>query len=133
MSAIRQFTVVWTRGNATTRRVLQAVPAEQSEFRPAANTRTTRKLSFIFSLGQGGIAAPLTNQWQWPPPFPATPPTWSDVLDAFDATSRRCRRCSRSIPTICAAQSFDFRIRHSGENRPEVQRLNVSRQRKLTL
>lgn len=87
MSAIQQFAGVWTRENATTRRVLQCVPAEQSEFRPAGNTRTTRELSSIFSLGQGGIAAALSNLWQWPPQFPATPSTWNDVLDAFDATT----------------------------------------------
>ena len=87
MNAVKQFADVWTRENATTRRVLMAVPPDQGDFRPTANQRSTRELAIVFSFGQGGIAAALNNQWQWPPQFPPTPATWAEVIGAFDATT----------------------------------------------
>ena len=97
MNAIKQFADVWTRENATTRRVLQAVPDEQSEFRPSPNTKTARELSFIFSFGQGGIAAALNNTWQWPPNFPPVPATWAEVVGAFDATTAAVKEALSNV------------------------------------
>ncbi len=98
MNAIKQFADVWTRENATTRRVLQSVPANQGDFRPTPNTRTTRELSIIFSFGQGGIAAALNNQWQWPPQFPPVPATWAEVIGAFDATTAAVNDALKNVP-----------------------------------
>ncbi|HXT16258.1 MAG TPA: DinB family protein [Gemmatimonadaceae bacterium] len=92
MNRLEQFTDVWTRENATTRRVLHALPADQAEFRPSPNTKTAREVAYIFSLGQGGIAAALTNQWQWPPPQPRTAPaTLDEVRAAFDTSTAAVR------------------------------------------
>ena len=106
MNAKEQFARVWERENATTRRVLQSVPAAQCEFRPSDNTRTAREVSFIFSLGQGGISAALSGQWQWPPQFPPTPATWAEVLGAFDATTAAVRGALAAAP----ASRLDERI-----------------------
>ncbi len=98
MNAVKQFADVWTRENATTRRVLLSVPPHQSEFRPVPNTRTARELSTIFSFGQNGIAAALNNQWQWPPQFPAIAATWADVIGAFDATTVAVKEALKNVP-----------------------------------
>jgi uncharacterized damage-inducible protein DinB len=98
MNAKQQFTDVWTRENATTRRVLHAVPADKGDFRPSENTKRARELAFIFSMGQGGIAAALSGQWQWPPQFPPAPPTWTEVLGAFDATTAAVKGALANAP-----------------------------------
>jgi uncharacterized damage-inducible protein DinB len=87
MNAKKQFADVWGRENATTRRVLHSVPNDQGDFRPSDNTKTARELAFIFSMGQGGIAAALNGQWAWPPKRSGAPATWAEVLGAFDATT----------------------------------------------
>lgn len=87
MKAGQHFAETFNRENATTRRVIHALPLAKSEFRPSANVKTAREVAHIFSLGQGGIAAALTNQWQWPPVFPPAPAAYADVLAGFDATT----------------------------------------------
>ncbi|HEY5059984.1 MAG TPA: DinB family protein [Gemmatimonadaceae bacterium] len=98
MNAKKQFADVWERENATTRRVLQSVPKDQGDFRPSDNTKTARELAFIFSKGQGGIAAALNGQWAWPPQFPPTPATWAEVLGAFDATTAAVKAALAKAP-----------------------------------
>ena len=88
MSALQQFARVWKQENATTRKVLHAIPDDQGDYRPFPNVKTVRDLSFIFTLGQGGIAAALADQWQWPPNFPPVPPTLEEVQSAFDASTQ---------------------------------------------
>jgi uncharacterized damage-inducible protein DinB len=87
MNAKQHFTETFHRENATTRRVIHALPHAKSEFRPSGNSKTAREVAHIFSLGQGGIAAALTNHWQWPPVFPPAPATYAEVLGAFDETT----------------------------------------------
>lgn len=87
MNPKQQFADVFARENATTRRVIRSLPETKGEFKPYANAKTARELAFIFSLGQGGIAAALSNQWQWPPQFPSAPASYAEVLAAFDATT----------------------------------------------
>jgi uncharacterized damage-inducible protein DinB len=78
---------VFKRESATTRRVLASVPGDQSEFQPYPSPKTAREVAAIFSLGQGGIAAALTNNWRWPPQFPPAPPTHAEVIASFEATN----------------------------------------------
>jgi len=87
MSAKQQFVDVFTRENATTRRVLHSLPESKGEFKPYASAKSARQLAFIFSLGQGGIAAALNGAWQWPPQMPEAPATYGEVLAAFDAST----------------------------------------------
>jgi uncharacterized damage-inducible protein DinB len=98
MNAKQQFTSVWTRENATTRRVLHAVPTDKAEFQPSANTRKLRELAFIFSKGQGRIAAAVSGTWKWPPEMPPAPPTWTEVLGAFDATTTAVKDALTKAP-----------------------------------
>jgi len=93
MNAKAQFADVWTKENATTRRVLHSVPPDRAEFQPSANTKPARELAFIFSHGQLGVALALSGKWVFPPQYPPTPATWGEVLTAFDATTTavRCR------------------------------------------
>jgi uncharacterized damage-inducible protein DinB len=107
-SAKQQFVDVWTRENATTRRVLTAFPADKAEFRPSEDSKTARELAAIFSLGQGGIAAMLTNQWQWPPQFPPTPATYAEVVAMFDATTAAVKEALATTPESRLFETIPF-------------------------
>jgi uncharacterized damage-inducible protein DinB len=87
MNPKQQFADVFARENATTRRVIRSLPEGKGEFKPYAGAKSARELAFIFSLGQGAIAAVLNGQWQWPAQMPPTPSAYGDVLAAFDATT----------------------------------------------
>jgi uncharacterized damage-inducible protein DinB len=98
MSAKQHFAETFHRENATTRRVLRALPHDKSEFRPAPNANTAREIASIFARGQGRIAAALTNQWEWPPKFPPPPATYAEVLAAFDATTATVKDALAKTP-----------------------------------
>ena len=98
MTAKQQFTNVWTRENATTRKVLCAIPADQCERRAGENTRTAREIATIFSRGQRRMAAALSGEWQWPPPFREAPTAWTEVLEEFNATSAAVRDALANVP-----------------------------------
>lgn len=106
MNAKQQFAEVFERENATTRRVIHSLPASKAEFRPYADAKTARELAFVFSLGQGAIAAALTDQWTWPPQMPTTPAGYADVLAAFDATTDAVRGALAAAP----ASRLDERV-----------------------
>ena len=108
MSALKHFTDVWERENATTRRVLHAIPVEQAEFRPAEKMKTAREVAFIFTLGQGGIAAALADQWQWPPQFPKAPPTLEEVLAAFEASTAAVRHALENVKVSRLDETVPF-------------------------
>ena len=108
MTAKDQFAEAFRRENATTRRVIHALPASKGEFKPYADAKTARELAFIFSLGQGGIAAALTNEWQWPPQQPATPATYAGVLAAHDTTTALVQRALDAAPESRLRESVDF-------------------------
>ena len=94
----QQFLDVFKRESATTRRVLTSVPDGQSEFRPHPSAKTAREVAAIFSLGQGGIAAALTDNWQWPPQFPPAPATFAEVLANFEATNKAVLQALANTP-----------------------------------
>ncbi len=108
MSAKQQFADTFTRENATTRRVLHSLPEQKAEFQPYPDAKTARELGFIFSLGQGGIAAALGGQWSWPPQMPETPATWPEVLGAFDATTAAVQQALSAAPESRLAAPIPF-------------------------
>ena len=108
MSDKQRFADAFRRENATTRRVIHALPANKSEIRPHDGAKTARELAFIFSLGQGGIAAALTNQWQWPPQRPATPASYAEVLAAHEATTNLVLQALEATPESRLGESVDF-------------------------
>lgn len=83
----QQFTDVFLRENATTRRVIAAIGEDQSEFSPHPSSKTARETANIFCRSQGRIAAALNNQWQWPPQFAPAPGTMAELLADFDAST----------------------------------------------
>jgi len=98
MNAKKQFSDVFARESATTRRVIHSLPQGKAEFTPFAGGPPARQLAFIFSIGQGAIAAALSNQWQWPPQMPEAPKSYAEVLAAFDATNAAAREAIAAAP-----------------------------------
>jgi uncharacterized damage-inducible protein DinB len=104
----QQFTDVFKRENAVTRRVLTAFPESQSDFRPHEKSKSAREIAAIFSLGNGGIAAALTNNWQWPPQFPPTPATYAEVVAMFDATTQAANQALANTPDARLFETVPF-------------------------
>jgi uncharacterized damage-inducible protein DinB len=104
----QQFVDVFKRESATTRRVLHAMAEAQSEFRPHPRSQCAREIASIFSLGQGGIAAALTNNWQWPPQFPPTPATYAQVLANFEATNHAAFQALENTPDARLFETVPF-------------------------
>jgi uncharacterized damage-inducible protein DinB len=104
----QQFVDVFKKENSVTRRVMTALPEGQSEFRPHPSSKTAREVASIFSLGNGGIAAALTNNWQWPPQRPPTPATYADVVAAFDATSQAVEQALANTPNSRLFETVPF-------------------------
>lgn len=104
----QQFTDVFVRENATTRRVLTAIGDGQSEFRPRPSSKAAREVANIFCHSQGGIAAALNNQWQWPPHFGPAPATMSEVLANFDATTEAVKQALASTPKSRLFETVPF-------------------------
>src|SRR3981081_3689599 len=94
----QQFLDVFKRESATTRRVLKALPDSATELRPHPTSQCAREVASIFSLGQGLAAAALTNNWQWPPQFPAAPATYAEVLANFEATNHAVLQALANTP-----------------------------------
>lgn len=88
MSALKQFEHVWTRENATTRKVLHAIPLDKGEFKTSPNVKTAREVAAIFGASQGMITAALDGTWKFPPEFPKAPATMKEVQAAFDESTK---------------------------------------------
>jgi uncharacterized damage-inducible protein DinB len=104
----QQFTDVFLRENATTRRVLAAIGDGQSEFRPQGSSKAAREVANIFCHSQGGIASALNNQWQWPPHFGPAPTTMAEVLANFDATTELVKQALASAPESRLFETVPF-------------------------
>ena len=104
----QQFLDVFKRESATTRRVLKSVPDAQGEFRPSANNKPAREIAAIFSLGQGAIAAALTDNWQWPPQFPPAPATYAEVVANFEATNQAVLQALENTPESRLLETVSF-------------------------
>jgi uncharacterized damage-inducible protein DinB len=108
MNPKQQFADVFARENATTRRVIHSLPASKGDFQPYPNAKPARELAFIFALGQGAIAAALTDQWTWPPQFPPVPASYGDVLAAFDATTAAAKEALAKAPDSRLDEKIPF-------------------------
>ena len=104
----QQFADSFKKETAVTRRVMTALPQGQSEFRPHPSSKTAREVASIFSLGNGGIAAALTNNWQWPPQFPPTPATYAEVVAMFDATTQAAQQALANTPDSRLFETVPF-------------------------
>lgn len=106
----QQFADVFTRENATTRRVLAAIPEDAADFRPHPRSKTTRELAGNFALDQGAVAAALTGDWKWPPNRPAAAATLAGAIDAFDATTQAVLRALAVTPESRLFETVPFMI-----------------------
>ena len=104
----QQFIDSFKKENPVTRRVMTAFPEGQSEFRPHPGSRTAREVAAIFSLGNGAIAASLTNNWHWPPQFPPAPATYADVVAMFDATTQAAQQALANTPESRLFETVPF-------------------------
>jgi uncharacterized damage-inducible protein DinB len=104
----QQFIDSFKKENPVTRRVMTALPEGQSEFRPHPSSKTAREVASIFSLGNGGIAAALTNNWQWPPQFPPAPATYAEVVSMFDATTQAVQQALVNTPDSRLFETVPF-------------------------
>jgi uncharacterized damage-inducible protein DinB len=81
-SAKQQFLDTFQREHAVTLRVLQAFPAEHSEFRPHVRSKSARELAWIFVAEQGLIVRAINEQMGGgPPPVPDT--DIKGIIDQF--------------------------------------------------
>jgi uncharacterized damage-inducible protein DinB len=80
-----QYLEVYNREAATTLKLLEAYPADQSELRPHERAKTARELAFMFALEQGAAIAALNDTLRFPSAFPPTPDSMAEVIEAFRA------------------------------------------------
>jgi uncharacterized damage-inducible protein DinB len=87
MSAKARFLQTFERESATTRKVLQAFPADQASLKPHERSKPAIELAWIFVLESQIMTRGLKGE----PLFPASggapkpPEAWSELVDAFDA------------------------------------------------
>jgi uncharacterized damage-inducible protein DinB len=84
-AAKQQFLDTFTREHAITKKVLRALPPEQSEFRPHPRSKNARELAWMFVGEQGLITKTLTDQLTFgaggPPPAPGD---FQDILTQYE-------------------------------------------------
>lgn len=108
MSALEQFHHVWTRENATTRKVLHAIPAERAEFRPVEGLKNARELSFIFASSQLMMASALDGSWKWPAEFPKAPATLAEVQATYDRSTEVLRKAIKGATDARLDETVTF-------------------------
>jgi len=73
-----------TSETATTLKVLEAYPSDQSEFRPHPIAKNARELGWLFTLEQRIAAAALRDQLDLSGAFPPAPATMAEVIAGFE-------------------------------------------------
>jgi uncharacterized damage-inducible protein DinB len=92
----------WAREIPITRKVLQAFPNHQANFKPDDKSRTAIELAWMFALGPGGILSLLDGTFKIPPNFPPPPATWEELVAAFESKS------SELLEKLTAAKDSDL-------------------------
>lgn len=70
---------------ATTMRVLRAIPESGSSFRPHARSASALEIVATLDREQTAIVSVLDGTWSMPPAFPAPPTSWADALSRINA------------------------------------------------
>ena len=84
MSDTARFITTYEREHATTLRVLQAFPQEQSEFKPSEKSSSARKLAWVFVMEERMMLLALKGESILGSGFPAPPDSWDDILRRFE-------------------------------------------------
>jgi uncharacterized damage-inducible protein DinB len=79
-----QFLGAFEREYETTRRLLQAYPAEQYDLRPKPNMRSAKEIAWMLVLNQQVEGLVLQLAELKPGNFPQPPTTWPELIRAFE-------------------------------------------------
>ena len=80
------FIALFKREHAVTRKMLQAFPADKSDFKPHERSNTAFALAWTCVVEQMMMLKALENDLVLGRGMPKPPATWAEVLEAFDAT-----------------------------------------------
>lgn len=100
VSAKQQFLDTFARETATTLRVLRALPANETEFRPHMRAKSARELAYTFVIEQFLLTKALTDQLTFtgsggPPPAPTD---FNAIVQQFESDHRELLELIRKTP-----------------------------------
>jgi uncharacterized damage-inducible protein DinB len=98
----QQFVQTLQREHGTTRRVVEAFPADQSELKPHPRSNSARQLVWTFAVEEQLILKALKNQLELGGGFPKSPESWDEVVGDFLQTH------AAVMDTLEAARDEDF-------------------------
>ncbi|HET7437527.1 MAG TPA: DinB family protein [Thermoanaerobaculia bacterium] len=90
------FRETYLREHATTRKVLHAFPADQTQFKPHERSVTAHHLGWTFVIEEQLMEKVLRQQPAMGGGFPPDPATWQEVLDAFDQQGEKVAKLLES-------------------------------------
>ena len=79
------FRTFYAREHATTRKVLQAFPADRADFKPHERSNPAQHLAWLFVGEERMVLKALRGEPILGSGWPEPPGSWQGVLDAFDA------------------------------------------------
>jgi len=79
----RQFLDVLNREHTTTRRVIDAFPSDQADFKPHPRSNSAKQLLWTFAVEERLILLALKNELKLGGGFPQPPATWGECYEAF--------------------------------------------------
>ena len=79
----QQFVQTLQREHGTTRRVVEAFPADQSELKPHPRSNSARQLVWTFAVEEQLILLAIRNQLNLGGGFPKAPEKWDEAVGAF--------------------------------------------------
>jgi uncharacterized damage-inducible protein DinB len=82
----QQFLDALKQEHSTTKKVVEAFPADQSEFKPHPRSNSARQLVWTFAVEERLILSALKNQLNLGGGFPKAPDTWDEVVATFKET-----------------------------------------------
>jgi uncharacterized damage-inducible protein DinB len=85
----QEFLDAFRKEHATTRKVLDAFPREQSEFKPHERSNTARQLAFTFLMEQKLLMAAFTDQLKLTGKMPPMPDDFGAIVDEFERDYER--------------------------------------------
>jgi uncharacterized damage-inducible protein DinB len=104
----QQFLDVYNKEHTTTRRVLDALPAEKSGYKPHEKSRSALDLAWTFVIENNVAVAALRGQWKMPPEFPPAPATFGEVIEAYEAGAKEMVKTLTAIPDAKLFESVAF-------------------------
>jgi uncharacterized damage-inducible protein DinB len=104
----QQFVDVYSREHATTRRVLDALPADKSGYKPHERSKSALDLAWTFVIENNVALAALRGQWKMPPNHAPAPATFVEVIKAYDAGAKEMVKTLSTIPDAQLFESVAF-------------------------